>query len=72
MLALIGSEAPFDRARRQIQLLAGLEVTAKAVERTAEAAGEDISAGEREEIQRAVQPDLPVMVGEPIPILYIR
>lgn len=36
MLALVGSEAPFDRGRRQIELLAGLEVTTKSVERTAE------------------------------------
>ena len=72
MLALIGSEAPFDRGRRQIELLAGLEVTAKAVERTAEAIGGDIAQGEREAVQRAVQLDLPVIVGEPIPILYIQ
>jgi hypothetical protein len=37
MLALVGAEAPFDHGRKQIQLLAGLAVTAKAVERTAEA-----------------------------------
>jgi hypothetical protein len=72
MLALIGSEAPFDHGRRQIQLLAGLDVTAKAVERTAEAIGGDIAQDEHREIQRAVQLDLPVIVGEPIPILYIQ
>ncbi len=72
MLALIGSEAPFDHGRRQIQLLAGLEVTAKAVERTAEAIGGHIAQGEQREIQRAVQLDLPMAVGEPIPILYVQ
>jgi hypothetical protein len=72
MLALIGSEVPFDHGRRQIQLLAGLEVTAKAVERTAEAIGSDIAQDEHREIQRAVQLDLPVIVGERIPILYIE
>ncbi len=72
MLALVGSEAPFDQGRRQIKLLAGLEVTTKAVERTAEMIGGDIAEGERKEIQRAVQLDLPVIVGEPIPILYIE
>ena len=50
MLALVGSEAPFDHGRRQIELLAGLDVTAKAVERTAEATGADIAAGEKREI----------------------
>ena len=51
---------------------AGLEVTTKAVERTAEAIGEDIAAREREQIQQAVQLNLPVVVGQPIPILYIE
>jgi hypothetical protein len=72
MLALVGAETSFDRGRRQIELLAGLKVTAKAVERTAEAVGEDIARGEKEAIQRAVQLDLPMIVGEPIPILYIQ
>jgi hypothetical protein len=72
MLALVGSEAPFDHGRQQMELLAGLEVTTKAVERTAEAIGGDIAGGEQKEIQRAVQLDLPVIVGEPIPILYIE
>ena len=34
-LALVGSETSFDHGRRQIELLAGLAVTAKSVERTA-------------------------------------
>jgi hypothetical protein len=72
MLALVGSEAPFDHGRRQIELLAGLKVTAKAVERTAEAIGGDIAQGQQVGIQRAVQLDLPVIVGESIPILYIQ
>src|SRR6202166_3801381 len=72
MLALVGSEAPFDHGRRQIELLAGLDVTAKAVERTAEAIGEDIASSEQEQIQRAMQLDLPIIVGEPVPILYVQ
>lgn len=72
MLALVGAEAPFDHARRQIELLAGLEVTAKAVERTAEVIGEDIGQRELQQIQRAVQLDLPIVIGEPVPILYVQ
>ena len=72
MLALIGSEAPFDHGRRQIELLAGLQLTAKAVERTAEAIGSNIAQDEQREIQRAVQLDLPMVVGEPVPILYVQ
>ena len=40
MQALVGQEAPFDHGREQMKLLAGLEVTTKSVERTAEAIGE--------------------------------
>ena len=72
MQAVVGQEAPFDHGREQMKLLANLEVTTKAVERTAEAIGEDIAAREQEEIQRAVQLDLPIVVGEPIPILHVQ
>ena len=72
MHALVGQEAPFDHGREQIKVLAGLEVTAKSVERTAEAMGADIAANEQCAIRRAVQLDLPVVVGEPIPILYVQ
>jgi len=72
MLALVGSEAPFDRGRKQIELLAGLEVTTKAVERTAETIGADIAAGERRQIQRALQLSLPTVAGQSIPILYVE
>jgi hypothetical protein len=72
MQAVVGQEAPFDHGRQQMKLLADLEVTTKAVERTAEAIGEDIAAREQAEIQRAVQLDLPMVVGEPIPILHVQ
>ena len=72
MQAAVGQETPFDQGRQQIQLLADLEVTTKAVERTAESIGADIAAREQQEIQRAMQLDLPGVVGEPIPILYVQ
>jgi hypothetical protein len=72
MQAVVGQEAPFDHGRQQMKLLAGLEVTTKAVERTAEAIGADIAEGEQCEIRQAVQLDLPVIVGESIPILYVQ
>ena len=72
MQAVVGQEAPFGHGRKQLKLLADLEVTAKAVERTAEAIGEHIAAREQKEIQRGMQLDLPVIVGEPVPILYVQ
>lgn len=72
MQAVVGQEAPFDHGRQQLKLLADLEVTTKAVERTAEAIGEDIAAQEQIEIQRAMQLDLPMVIGEPVEILYVQ
>lgn len=72
MLALVGQEAPFDHGRQQMELLAGLAVTAKTVERTAEAIGEDIAQTEQQQIQRAVQLDLPLVIGKSVPILYVQ
>jgi hypothetical protein len=72
MNAVVGQQAPFDHGREQMKLLADLEVTTKTVERTAEAIGGDIAQGEQREIQRAMQLDLPVVVGKPIRILYVQ
>jgi len=72
MQAVVGQEMSFDHGRQQMKLLADLDVTTKAVQRIAEAIGENVAAREREEIQRAVQLDLPIVVGEPIPILYVQ
>jgi hypothetical protein len=71
MLAIVGQEAPFDHGRQQMKSLADLEVTSKAVERTAESIGADIAAREQQQIQRAVQLDLPIVMGKPVPILYV-
>jgi hypothetical protein len=72
MQALVGHAAPFDHGREQMKILAGLEVTAKSVERMAEAIGADIAEREQCEIRKAVQLDLPVIIGKPIPILYVQ
>jgi hypothetical protein len=72
MQAMVGQEAPFDHGREQMKVLAGLEVTTKSVERTAEAIGADIAQREQTEIQKALQLELPVVAGEPIPFLYVQ
>ena len=69
MQALVGQQVSFDHGREQRGLLAGLGVTAKSVERTAESIGADIAESEQWEIRQALQLDLPVLVSEPIPIL---
>jgi hypothetical protein len=72
MQALVGQQAPFQHGREQLKVLAGLEVTAKSVERTAEAIGADIAQREEEEIEKALQLDLPIPIGRPVPILYVQ
>jgi hypothetical protein len=72
MLAAIGGAAPFAQGRDQMKLLAGLEVTAKTVERTAESIGEDIEIRQQKDIQGAKQLHLPVVAGPSIPYLYIQ
>lgn len=67
MQAVVGQDAAFDHGRQQMKLLADLEVTAKSVERTAEAIGQNVAAHEQHEIEQAMQSDLPMVVGEPFP-----
>jgi hypothetical protein len=73
MLALVGSEcSSFDQGRQQMELLADLEVTVKAVERVTEAIGADIARRQQETIQQAMQLELPVAVGQPIQKMYVQ
>src|SRR5258706_7188738 len=72
MQAIVGQEARFDHGREEMKVLAGLEVTTKSVERTAEAIGADIAQREQAEIQKALQLELPVVAGEPLHVLYVQ
>jgi len=72
MMAAIGHEAAFDQGREQLKLLAGLTVTTKAVERTAETIGEAIEGGQQQELRRALQLELPIPIGPRIPLLYVE
>jgi hypothetical protein len=55
-----------------MELLAGLEVTAKAVERVTETMGADIARRQQQCIQQAMQLELPVAVGQPIRKAYVQ
>jgi hypothetical protein len=72
MLAAVGGVAPFAQGRDQMKLLAGLEVTAKTVERTAESIGQDIEIRQQKDIQSAKQLHLPTVAGPSIRYLYIQ
>lgn len=72
MMAVVGSESSFEQGREQLELLAGIDVTAKAVERQAEAIGTDIEAAEQAEMRRAKQLELPEVCASAVPLLYIE
>jgi len=72
MMAMVGSETSFQHGREQLELLAGIEVTTKAVERQAEAIGDDIAQQEKLRNSRALQLDLPEVLGSAVPVLYIE
>jgi len=72
MMAVVGSEAAFDVGREQLELLAGLHVSTKSVERQAQRIGAEIRELEQLEIQRSVQLELPIPIGPPIPVLYVE
>jgi hypothetical protein len=72
MMALVGAETSFDKGREQLGQLAGIEVTAKAVERHAEAIGADIAACEQKEIRQAKQLELPEVLAPAVPVFYVE
>jgi hypothetical protein len=72
MMALVGAEESFEQGRQQLADLAGLIVTTKAVERQAEAIGEDIANQEQAHIQSAIQLELPEVRTDAIPVLYVE
>jgi hypothetical protein len=71
MEAVVGSASPFGRGCEPLKLLAGLEVTAKAIERTAETIGDSIAKRELDDIARAKQLVLPIVSNQNIPKLYV-
>jgi hypothetical protein len=72
MMAVVGSDAAFQVGRKQLELLAGLQVSTKSVERQAEQVGAEIMRLEEAEIQRGCQLDLPIPLGPPIPVIYVE
>jgi hypothetical protein len=71
-VAVVGSESACSVGREQLELLAGLHVSTKSVERQAERIGAEILRLEQAEIQRSVQLELPIPIGPPIPVMYVE
>jgi hypothetical protein len=71
MEAVVGSEMPFAGGCAPMKLLAGLDVTAKAIERAAEAVGTEIAQRDEQEIGRTKQLLLPAVFKQNIPKMYV-
>jgi hypothetical protein len=72
MMAPVGSEGSFEQGRQQLEQLAGVEVTTKAVERQAEAIGEDIARREQAHLEEAIQLGLPQIQKPRVPFMYVE
>src|SRR5665811_2047723 len=71
MQAVVGSEMPFAPGCEPMKVLAGLDVTAKSIERAAEAIGAEIARRDAQEIGRAKQLVLPLVSKQNIPKMYV-
>jgi hypothetical protein len=71
MEAVVGSEMPFASGCEPRKLLAGPDVTAKAIERAAEAIGAEIAERDQQDIGRAKPLVLPVVWKRNIPKMYV-
>src|SRR5260370_42570565 len=71
-MAVVGSETSYQDGRDQLELLDGIHGSTKAVERQAEAIGNDIAQREKLRAVRAVQLELPEVLGCTVPVLYIE
>jgi hypothetical protein len=71
MQSVVGSEMPFAPGCEPMKLLAGLDVTAKAIQRATEPIGMQIAQRDEQEIARAKQLVLPVVSTQSIPKMYV-
>lgn len=71
MEAVVGSEMPFASGCEPMKVLAGLDVPAKAIERASEAIGAEIARRDAQEIGRAKQLVLPVVIKQNIAKMYV-
>jgi len=71
LMARAGSKTTFKEGRDDLRIYAGIQVSAKDVERVAERMGEEIEAWSQREREEVFQPALPVCREKTIPVLYL-
>ncbi len=72
LLAVVGGETPFVRARALLEELTGLQVSVKAVERQSRAIGSDLALRVESDRRQADLRGFPPQPGEPIATFYIE
>lgn len=72
MMARAGSRQPFKEAREDLKVYAGIEVSAKDVERVAEKIGEHIEAWQSAERETLLKVEVAVPKDKSIPVFYIE
>src|SRR3984893_11870035 len=68
MMGYVGGREPFENGRMSLKELAGVEISTKAVERTAEAIGEEIEEMTRRELEMAMSEK--VVIGDGAPWIW--
>ncbi len=71
MMARAGSQSTFKEAREDLRIYAGVEVSAKDVERVAENIGQQMEAWSHEERKQVLAQEVPALRANTIPVLYI-
>lgn len=71
LMARAGSKASFKEAREDLRIYAGVQVSAKDVERVAERVGEEVEAWSRREREDLVKQGPSERRGKKIPVLYV-
>lgn len=71
MMSRAGSRTTFKEAHDDLKVYAGIEVSAKDVERVAEAIGEEIEVRTLQERELLLKQDRPIRATKTIPVLYI-
>jgi hypothetical protein len=71
MMARAGSQSTFKESREDLRVYAGIEVSAKDVERVAEAVGADMEAWSKQERKEILAQQRPMRPLKIIPIMYV-
>jgi hypothetical protein len=71
MMARAGSQSTFKEGREDLKIYAGIDVSAKDVERVAEKIGQDMQGWSEKEQRQVVARAAPVAAAKTIPIMYV-